>query len=267
MQQVYNKDDSTNWVRPWNITKFDDLYNRDERYFAILMKGTLSWLNRNIIMYNEPIQHFIFNTGSSYLYIENDGYSFSWSETSGEDQMYMHMPRCIVTMDSINIPTEELTQPFSRATYERYNGKDIYAYNAEVRRLPIEMSLSLQYVLSNFNETIILLQELVDKIVFQKYFNITYLGQVIECSIELPGDFNPEINKIDMSSTDTNQKTISLNVKICSNYPIVDRRSEIPVTQIISNITNSVNIYSDDPNKDDSTMTDRENVNSISENS
>lgn len=257
MENVTNKK-ANPWVRPWNLTKFDDLYNRDERFFAILLKGTLSWLNRNIIMYNEPINHFIFNTGSSYMYIEQNGYEFSWKEVSGEDQIYMHMPRCIVEMEGLNIPTEELTQPYARGIYERRDGTDIRAYNAEIRRLPIELSLSLKYVLSNFNETIVLLQEIIDKISFQKYFNVTYLGQIIQCSIELPMDFNPEINKIDMSSAEVNQKNLTLNVKICSNYPIVDRRTEIHTTQIISNITNSITLYNEDPNDEDSTKGDKE---------
>lgn len=246
------------WIRPWNLEKFDDLYNRDERFFAVLLKGTLSWLNRNIIMYNKPINHFIFNTGSSYMYIEKDGYEFSWKEVSGEDQMYMHMPRCVVEMNGVNIPTEELTQPYSRGVYERRDGNDIRSYNADIKRLPIEMNVSLKYVLANFNETIVLLQEILDKISFQKYFNITYLGQVIQCSIELPLDFNPEINKIDMSSPETNQKNISLDVKICSNYPIIDRRSEIASTDLISHIANSINLYKDDPNYHEDTQTDKE---------
>ena len=88
--------------------------------------------------------------------------------------------------------------------------------------MPVELNINLKYVLANFNETIVLLQELLDKIVFQKYFNITYLGKVIECSIELPMDFTTEINKIDMSSPETNQKNITLSIKVCSNYPIVN---------------------------------------------
>ena len=41
---IVNKDEDV-WVRPWNIEKFDDLYNRDDRFFGVLIKGMLSWLN------------------------------------------------------------------------------------------------------------------------------------------------------------------------------------------------------------------------------
>ena len=94
MDNVINKE-IDKWYRPWNISKFDDISIRDERFFSILFKGCLNWLNHNVFMYDKPIKHFIFNTGSSYLYVEDNGYEFKWSETTGEDQMYMSMPRCI----------------------------------------------------------------------------------------------------------------------------------------------------------------------------
>ena len=102
---IYNKE-NFEWIRPWNIEKFDDIYNRDERFFSIVLKGVLSWFNSNIILYNKGISHFIFNTGSSYMYIESNGYEYSWNETTGEDQMYMKMPRCIVEIGGIDIPKE-----------------------------------------------------------------------------------------------------------------------------------------------------------------
>ena len=41
------------WMRPWNIEKFDELSNRDERFFSIVLKGALGWLTQNIEMYNK----------------------------------------------------------------------------------------------------------------------------------------------------------------------------------------------------------------------
>ena len=88
--------EKSQWIRPWNKEKFDDLHNRDERFFGLLIKGTLAWLNKNIVLYNKPIKHFIFNTGSSIMYVESNGYKFSWNETTGEDTIYMSRPRCVV---------------------------------------------------------------------------------------------------------------------------------------------------------------------------
>lgn len=244
------------WIRPWNQKQFNDLYNRDERFFGILMKGILYWLNKNIIMYDESINHYIFNTGSSYFYVESNGYEYSLSETTGEDQMYLNTPRCIVTMGNISIPTEELSQPFSTGVYERRDGNNIRGFNSEIRRLPIEWELNLQYYLSNFNESIILVQELLDKIVFQKYFNIIYLGRVIECSIEFAPDTNIEFENPDLGESKNNERKISLSVKICSNYPIINERAEIPTNKTIKEFNGFINVDKSIDNK--LTTTDKE---------
>ena len=224
----------TSWQRPWNVTNFNDLYNRDERFFSILIKGVISYLNSHILLYNKGINHFIFNTGSSYMYVESNGYEFSWNETSGEDTMYMEMPRCIINLSNISVPTEELSQSFARGNYERRDGDVIRGYNAEIKRLPIEMHLDLHYVLSNFNESIVLLQELFDKLIFQQYFNIAYLGQVIKCSIEFPNDMGIEINKIDMASAEVNQRNINISLVVCTNYPLINEHTEIDMRKIIA---------------------------------
>lgn len=249
MKYVFNRENEP-WIRPWNQVKFDDLYNRDERFFSIIVKGLISWLNRNIVLYNESINHFIFNTGSSYLYMESNGYEYNLSETTGEDTMYMKLPRCILEIEDINFPMEELTSPYARGNYERRSGNQLQGFNAEIRRLPIELSLNLKYYLSNFNETLVLLQELIDKLIFQQYYNIVYLGQIIQCSIEFPGNVNPELNKIDMTSPDPNQRNITLNIKICTNYPLINTRTEIPTDKVITAFGSELDLYNHDYESD-----------------
>ena len=241
MEKVFNREKEP-WIRPWNQEKFDNLYNRDERFFSIIVKGLISWLNRNIVLYNQSINHFIFNTGSSYLYMESNGYEYNLSETTGEDTMYMKLPRCIIEIVDLGFPMEELTSPYARGNYERQSGNQLQGYNAEIRRLPIELTINMKYYLSNFNETLILLQELVDKLIFQQYFSVIYLGQIINCSIEFPGNVNPEINKIDMSSPDPNQRNITLDVKICTNYPLINTRTEIATDKVISQFGHKVDL-------------------------
>lgn len=235
--------EKSQWIRPWNKEKFDDLHNRDERFFGLLIKGTLAWLNKNIVLYNKPIKHFIFNTGSSIMYVESNGYKFSWNETTGEDTIYMSRPRCVVELGDINIDTSELTQPNIRGVYERDNNSNIEGFNAEFRRMPIQMSMSLNYVLSNFNESIVLLEELISKLSFQRYFKIVYLGQLIECSIEFPTSHSININKIDMTSTETNQKTINIQVNICSSYPAFNELSEISSSSVIGKMSSNIEAY------------------------
>lgn len=232
MAQIIEK-----WVRPWNVVKFDDLYNRDDRFFSVIIKGMINWLNHHIVLYDKPINHFIYNTGSSYLYMETNGYEFSWTETSGEDQMYMQMPRCIIEMTGINVPTEELTSPYTVGVYERRNGMNIQGFNANMRRVPIEIDINLKYVLSNFNESIVLTEELINNVLFQRYYTVAFLGQNLQCSIEFPQNFNIELNRVDMTDPTTNQKNVQLALKIFTNYPAIDESTEVPNNAVVSSFS------------------------------
>lgn len=229
------------WIKPWNTKQFNDLYNRDERFFSILLKGTIAYLNSHIKMYDQSINHFVFNTGSSYMYVESNGYEFSWNETSGEDTMYMELPRCVIQMNNIDIPMEELSQPFARGNYEHQQDGQIKGFNAEIQRIPIELSLDLHYVFSNFNEGIVVLQELFDEFVFQRYFNIVYLGQIVQCSIEFATSYNIELNKIDLGAAEPNTRNLNISVKICTNYPVINEKTEISTSKIISKFGGFIN--------------------------
>ena len=232
------------WKHPWQLEKFDNIYNKDERFFSILVKGLIAWFNKNVVLYNKPIKHFIFSTGSSYMYVEANGYEFILSETSGTDWIYMEMPRCIIEISDISFNTESLTNCFSRGEYERYDDEtnSISGYNAEIMRVPIEMNLQFKYVLSNFNETIVLLQEIIDKFIYQKFFTIIYLGQKIRCGIEFPTSEHLELNKIDMSSNETNQKVLQFDIKLTSNYPAINERTEVSNANIIDSTKFDVNL-------------------------
>lgn len=246
------------WCRPWNREKFDTLSYSDDRFFSIVIKGALSWLTRNIVLYNKPIKHFIYNTGSSIMYIESNGYEMSWTETTGEDQIYMSKPRCTVNVGDIEVETGELTQPHVRGVYEReciyiddnnnIINKQTEGFNAELRRIPITIHLDAVYVLSSFNESIVLTEELISKLLFQQYYNVVYLGQTIMCSVELPSSFKIETNKIDMTSTETNQKTISISINICCSYPKINELTEMPNSAVIHNYIIQSDLYKNNTN-------------------
>lgn len=230
------------WIRPWD-GKPDGIYERDDRFFSLLIKGVLAYLTNNIVMYGKPIRHFIFNTGSSYMYVETNGYKYNITEVTDQDQIYMERPRCVATIGGISVETQELTQPYVRGVYERFDDGEIKGFNAEIQRMPIQLQLNLQYVMSTFNEEIVLLQELIDKMCFQQYFSIVYLGQVIQCSIEFPADMQMELNKIDMSSSETNNKLLNISVNICTNYPAINEDSEQPNSAVIAKFDYNTDIF------------------------
>lgn len=246
MQNLVNKEEDR-WIRPWNKTKFDDIDIRDERFFALVIKGALSWLNNNLVMYDNPIRHFIFQTGSTYMYVENNGYEYSTCEVTGEDWMTMSTPRCLCTVGSFSIPTEELTSPHTRGTFERMSGDEIVGYNAEFRRMPIEISMTLRYVFSTFNEGLVFVQELFEKTCFQQYFRIAYLGQQVDCSIEMDENTQIQFENPDLAGTNVNQRTMEFDIKICTNLPIFNEKTAVKNSAVISSFKHIVQVKDERP--------------------
>ena len=242
MDNIVKKDIDV-WVKPWDKQTQENIFDRDDRFFAIVTKGILAFLNKNVILNGKNVNHFVLHTGSTYLYLEQNNYSFSLCETTGENYMYNKRPRGVVVLNDINIPFEELTNGYVRGTYERISSltNEIKSYNAEIKRMPMEISFNLTYVLSTFSESIILIQELIDKLVFQKYFNIVYLGQKIMCSIEFPQNFKVEFNKPDLASNEPNQKTVVLDLKLVTNYPCINVQTEVCADRSISSFMMNIN--------------------------
>lgn len=233
------------WVRPWDIERFDELQTRDERFFALVVKGLLEWLNTHLVMYGKPIRHFILNTGSTYMYLEHNGYEYTWCETTGENLIYMETPRCIVTIGSFSIPLEELTSPFSNGVFERVSTAEgsegqIKSYNGSIQRLPIEIQVTLKYVFSNFNESIIFIQEILERVSFQQYFNIVYLGQVVKSSLEFDSDFEVQLSELDMASPDPSKRTMDITLKVCTVLPVVNETSVANNTLIMNSIASKL---------------------------
>lgn len=244
MENLVNQD-KEKWVRPWNITKFDSIYDKDCRFFALVTKGLLSFMSKKLKMYDKPIKHYILSTGTEYLYVEANGYEYSWYHTSGEETLYSVVPRCVVDFGDVSIQRDELSAPFSRGYYERESEGMIKSYSAEIRRLPITINFTFHYTLSNFNESIILIEEILNKLIYQKYFSINYLGNQIPCSIEIPDSAKISYNKVDFGTTDKN-KTIDFNIVLRTVYPLINERTEIEATKVIASSILNINPHTED---------------------
>jgi hypothetical protein len=77
---------------------------------------------------------------------------------------------------------------------------------------------------------------LFEKIVFQRYFNIVYLGQTIRSSIELEGNTEIKVNELDLASNEPNRRTMDFTIKVCTNLPCVNTQSETPTSLVVSGI-------------------------------
>jgi hypothetical protein len=79
----------------------------------------------------------------------------------------------------------------------------------------------------------VLTEELINNVLFQRYYTVAFLGQNLQCSIEFPQNFNIELNHTDMTDPTTNQKNVQLTLKVCTNYPAIDENTEVANSSIV----------------------------------
>lgn len=219
-----------------NIRKGKIDINNQELFFSSLIKGLLLELNKDISIRNIPVPHFIVHTGSPALYLENKGHDFSKEplEVSNENYIYQTIPNCIVSPGGISIDSGQLTNPYSLGQLQ-YESDQIYSFTGEFRRLPVKLSVELKYRTDSFRDSLELIQQILTKLMFIRTYNITYMGQSIQCSYKIPEDFNSEyLTDISGDMTDSTVRNMSLSIEVESSLPVYYEETIMPSAKYIS---------------------------------
>lgn len=211
--------------------------NNQELFFSNLIKGLLLNLEKSISIRSIHVPHIIVHTGSDALYIEEKGYdnSIEPQQISNENYIYNIIPRCVVQPSGIDLISDQLTNPyiFGRLQYE--SDEQLYELVAEFRRMPIKMSVGLQYFTDSFRDMMELIQQLISHLSFIRTYNITYMGQSIKCSYKLPENFSSEhLMDMDGATTDNKSRTLSIDIEIETNMPIYNSQSVMPADKYIT---------------------------------
>lgn len=222
--------------------------NNMTSFISIVMKGLLHNLNNKISVRGNYIPHFILNTGDDIMYLENKGqdHSIEPHEVSNEAFVYTTVPRCNVDMGGIDIPTDQLTNPYTRGNLIVEDEGEMTAFTAEYRRMPMKITVSLKYRLDSFQDMLETTQQIITKMMFIQIFNVSYMGQNIECSYKVPESVSHEKNiEFDGGTTDIKDRIISLDLEVETNMPIYDCKTAIESDLLISG-GKSVLIVTDD---------------------
>lgn len=197
--------------------------NNQDLFFSILIKGLLLKLDDDISIRGEMIPHFIMHTGDDTMWLNMKGYDFSKEpvDPSNEHYVYNTIPRCIVNPGSIDLMTDQLTSPYSMGNLQYENEDGVYSLTGEFRRIPVKLSCDIKYYLDSYTDLLALIQQVLTKLCFIRTFNITYMGQMIQCSYKIPESFSGEhIMDIDGTMSDNKSKTLSLSLEIETSFPI-----------------------------------------------
>lgn len=197
--------------------------NTMEPFFGILTKGFLYHLNHTLTVRGKNIPHTILNTGDDALYLEVKGQDITVepSEVSNENYIYSIIPRCIVQPNGITLLTDQLSA-FSKGVFQIEHEGQLLGIVSDFRRYPVKMAMSLKYYFDSYTDALLVAQQIIAREAFINTFEVMYLGQRINCSYQLPDSEDIEKNiEFDGLSMDSKNKTISFDIDVESNYPVL----------------------------------------------
>lgn len=228
-----------------NIRKGEIDINNQDLFFSILTKGLLLNLNNEIKIRDIDVPHFVLHTGDDIMYLENKGYDFSIepAEVTNESYVYNQIPRCLINPSNVDLLTNQLTNPYSRGIIQYDSGDQLLTLSAEFRRVPLKMNYDLKYYVDSFRDSMELIQQIISKLSFVRTFHITYMGQSILCSYQIPTSFQEEhMMDLDGTTTDNKTKTISLSIEVEASYPVYMNETIISTSNIITKLDYNGNL-------------------------
>ncbi len=215
--------------------------NRTESFFDGCIKAALLWMNDHISLKGRKIPHFIMNTGDEVMYRELMNYYYDRGQgVTDEDFVYNRVPRCVVSPGAMNTLPDQLTQPYSRGVFEIEVDDSLYEFSAETRRLPIQISLSLKYIIDSFSDCLDLTQSFFTELLYIQTFKFVYMGETVICSLKMPDGVDVEKLSTVEFGTEGRFKTINIELTLDTNIPVYDPRTAVSTDRIITKVDNNI---------------------------
>lgn len=210
--------------------------NTSQLFFSSLTKALLLNLTNEIYIDGRHVPHVIFNTGDDVMWLLEKDYDASKEpfEVTNEQYIYNKVPRCAVTLESIDAVPDQMTSPYSRGLAQLEDGDTIMTVSAEMRRMPVKISVKLKYFLNTFTDTLNIAQQVLTKLTYIRTFKFTYLGQTILASYKVPESFSGEhLAEFDESTTDNRNRQIELSLEVESTLPVYAPRTAVDASKFI----------------------------------
>lgn len=210
--------------------------NNNELFLSAAVKALLFQLNHSLSLRGKTVPHIILNTGDDTMYLEVKGYDNTLEplQVTNENYVYNAVPRCVVDMSGIEALDDQLTNPYTRGSFDIEHDDMLYAFTAEMRRMPVKISVSLKYYLDTFTDMLSLTQQLMSNMLYVQKYTFTYMGQTISATYRIPSSFNHDKNiTFDGGTTESKLRTVSLDIEIETNYPVYDARTAVESSRVI----------------------------------
>jgi len=153
---------------------------------------------------------------------------------------YDIVPRGIVTLNSFQIKTSDLTNRFVRGNYTEVekgtlDQNVLTAYSARLYTLPLNVDFGVKIICDNLNKAFKIAERILDVNYSNRVVYFQYNG------VRIPAQFQfPSTETVDktykFTYTDNNKLTVSLNLPVETYFPSFEESSQLKRSQVMSGI-------------------------------
>lgn len=223
--------------------------NNQQLFFQTLIRGLLLDLNSKIVVQGVPVPHIVFNSGDDTFWLIEKDYDFSKEpcEVTNEQYIYSQVPRCAVTIGSMDMVPDQLTNKYVRGNFQFEKGDNLYTFNAEFIRFPIKININLKYVLSSLQAMFEMMQHIITKLAFVQTYKFVYMGQTMLASYKVPESAQDEhLTEISGDTQESRDRIVELQLEVESNIPVFSPKTVVEAAYI-SHPIQSLQINNNEP--------------------
>ena len=204
--------------------------NNSQNFFATLIRALLLNLNKEIKIRDVLVPHMIINTGDDTMWLLEKEYDYSKEPCDATNEQYIYniVPRGVVNLGGIDALPDQLTNPYTRGSFQFDYDGSLYTFNSEFRRVPVKLQVTLKYLVNTFSDVLELVQHFYTKLIFVRTFKFVYMGNTIVASYKLPESLSDEHQtEIDRQLAEERDRQIEIQLEVESNIPVYEPRTVV----------------------------------------
>ena len=238
-----------------NNTKLYQRYNTDNIFNRSVIAGLLYLLNHEIVydqVWDDNVTEkvtvpfaYSFSNSKDQRFAQ-DNYTFFGRECFSDkliDGKFDMLPRFAVTYTGSQIDSQNITNRFVKANYQKVEDGSIVSYTAFLYSIPMTLNFELEGWIDNYDTAFKIEQKIYETFYKNKTFRVLFRGMAINCCAGFPESVTAGEKTISYSFEQENQIKMNFNISVEAYYPSFDESTSIEADKVIEHIGADINHY------------------------
>lgn len=242
------------------MSGFSHKYNTDQSVIRYAIIGLLRYLNKTVEYTYQITDNdtktikvaFLYDMAGDERFYQDLFIQPGWKDCEPDfiEGNYEYIPRGMIKLSNIIIPTAEIVNRFVRASYTVENNGAIEKRNAQLNSLPFNLSFEAEVFCDTLNEALGITERILEVLFKNIVFHINYNGYIVPCRAGLPDNY-------------TIQKAAEFTFQVGEPIKImipIEMSTYKPIPDVGSDRSDANRIYTFKHNYEVGTTKDKENL-------